>query len=59
MITAYITFEGITFTNTFTTLTAALEYARSQEIGSSFKIKEGNTLLAKGTIENLKEKFYA
>jgi hypothetical protein len=59
MITVYLTMAGTTTSSSFNTLTSALEYARSQEIGASFKIKEGNTLLAKGTIEDLKDDFYA
>lgn len=59
MITATITYNKITTTQDFPTLTAALEYARSKEVGTSFRITEGKTLLAKGTIEDLKDDFYA
>lgn len=42
-------------TSSFESLTKALEYARSQDIGIEFTIREDNKLLAKGKIEDLKE----
>lgn len=48
-------FKSNVTTHTFTTLTEALVFARSQEIGVSYQIKEGNTVLAKGKIEDLKD----
>lgn len=54
MITVYTTFAKITVRNNFDTLTDALIFARSQEIGTSFVIKEQNVTLAKGKIEDLK-----
>jgi hypothetical protein len=59
MITVALIYNKITTQQDFTSLTSALEYARSQEIGTTFKITEGKTLLAKGTIEDLKDNFYA
>lgn len=56
MITVTLTFAKKISNFTFTTLTEALEFARSTEIGTAFKIYEANTLLAKGKIEDLKEK---
>lgn len=59
MITAILTYNKITTQQDFTSLTSALEYARSQEVGTTFRITEGKTLLAKGTVEDLKDNFYA
>jgi hypothetical protein len=59
MITVALTYNKITTQQDFTSLTSALEYARSQEIGTTFRITEDKTLLAKGTIEDLKDDFYA
>jgi len=59
MITAILTYNKITTKKDFPSLTAALEYARSKGVGTSFRITEGKTLLAKGTIEELKDDFYA
>jgi|688.fasta_scaffold514245_2 hypothetical protein len=59
MITATLTYNMITTQQDFTSLTSALEYARSQEVGTTYRITEGKTLLAKGKIEDLKDKFYA
>lgn len=42
-------------TTPFESLTKALEYARNQDIGIEFTIREDNKLLAKGKIEDLKE----
>lgn len=59
MITVALTYNKITINKDFPSLTAALEYARSKDVGTSFRITEGKTLLAKGTIEDLKDNFYA
>jgi hypothetical protein len=58
MITAYITFDGITIRNNFDLLSDALIFARSQEVGTTFVIREEETLLAKGRIEEYKEYKY-
>jgi DNA/RNA endonuclease YhcR with UshA esterase domain len=58
MITAYVTLQKITIRNNFDTLTDALIFARSHEIGATFLIKEGDVVLAKGIIEEYKEMFY-
>lgn len=55
MITVTLTFKRIITTHDFDTLTKALEFARSKEIGTVFQIREQGTLLAKGKIEDLKE----
>jgi hypothetical protein len=57
MITVYTTFLKITVANNFDTLTDALAFARKHEIGTSFLIKEEDTVLAKGKIEDYKETF--
>jgi|688.fasta_scaffold261333_1 hypothetical protein len=57
MITVTLQFMDIVTEHSFDTLTNALVFARSKEIGTSFFIKEGTTLLAKGKIEKYKEKF--
>jgi hypothetical protein len=59
MITATLICNKKTTQQDFTSLTSALEYVRSLEIGTTFKITEGKTLLAKGIIEDLKDNFYA
>ena len=60
MITAYIIYSDRTQkTIDFTTLSSALEVVRSSlDVGDSFMIREGNTLLAKGKIEEYKEGNY-
>lgn len=55
MITVTLTFAKRISNFTFNTLTEALEFARSKELGTDFQIHEEGTLLAKGKIENLKE----
>jgi hypothetical protein len=60
MITAYVTYKDNTVESfTFDKLSVALNKVRTTlEVGDSFVIREGKTLLAKGKIENYKEKFY-
>ena len=60
MITAYITHsDNSTKVLVFNSLSVALDTVRTKlEVGDSFVIREGKTLLAKGKIENYKEKFY-
>jgi hypothetical protein len=60
MITAYVTYKDNTVESfTFDKLSVALHKVRTTlEVGDSFVIREGKTLLAKGRIENYKEKFY-
>ena len=60
MITAYITYVDRTQkTIEFNTLSSALETVRSSlDVGDSFIIREGKTLLAKGKIEKYKEGNY-
>lgn len=55
MITVYLKSKYSNRSVNFESLTKALEYARSQPIGVEFKIREGKTLLAKGTIEPYKD----
>jgi hypothetical protein len=55
MITVTLTFKRIVTTHNFNTLTDALKFARSKEVGTVFQIREEDTLLAKGKIEDLKE----
>lgn len=57
MITVILTFNKAITQYSFPSLTEALVFARSSEIGTSFQIREGKTLLAKGKIEDLKERF--
>ena len=57
MITVTLKFKKNITQYTFPSLTEALVFARSSEIGTSFQIREGDTLLAKGKIEDLKERF--
>lgn len=54
MIIVTLTFDKKDTEHVFTSLTDALIFARLQDIGTSFKIREGKKLLAKGKIENLK-----
>ena len=60
MITAYITYsDNSTKVLVFNSLSVALDTVRTKlEVGDSFVIREDKTLLAKGKIENYKEKFY-
>ena len=58
MITVYLTFKKKVTERSFDTLTNALIFARSQEIGTSFVIRETKKLLAKGKIEDLKSNRY-
>ena len=60
MITAYIIYIDRTQkVLEFNTLSSALETVRSSlDVGDSFIIREGNTLLAKGKIEEYKEGNY-
>jgi hypothetical protein len=55
MITVTLTFKRIVTTHNFSTLTDALKFARSKEVGTVFQIREEDILLAKGKIESLKE----
>jgi len=55
MITVFLMFNKTASQFNFDSLTEALVFARSKDIGTSFQIKEGKTLLAKGKIEDLKE----
>jgi hypothetical protein len=55
MITVYLTFKKRISEYSFQTLTEALVFARTKDIGTSFQIREGKTLLAKGKIEDLKD----
>lgn len=55
MILVTLVFKKQTTQQSFTTLTEALVFARSKQIGTSFQIREGRTLLAVGKIEELKE----
>jgi hypothetical protein len=55
MILVTLVFKKQTTQQSFTTLTEALVFARSKQIGTSFQIREGRTLLAMGKIEELKE----
>lgn len=55
MIVVTLVFKKQTTQQSFTTLTEALVFARSKQIGTSFQIREGRTLLAMGKIEELKE----
>ena len=55
MITVTLTFKRIVTTYNFSTLTDALKFARSKEVGTIFQIREEDILLAKGKIESLKE----
>lgn len=55
MIVVTLVFKKQTTQQSFPTLTEALVFARSKHIGTSFQIREGKTLLAKGKIEDLKE----
>lgn len=57
MITVTLKFKKSITQYSFPSLSEALVFARSSEIGTSFQIREGNTLLAKGKIEDLKERF--
>jgi hypothetical protein len=41
-------------THTFTIFSEALIFARATPVGTSFQIREGKKLLAKGKIEDLK-----
>lgn len=55
MITVTLTFKRIVTIHNFSTLTDALKFARSKEVGTVFQIREEDILLAKGKIESLKE----
>lgn len=57
MITVYLTFKKRISEYSFQTLTEALVFARSKDLGTSFQIREGKTLLAKGKIEKLTEDY--
>jgi hypothetical protein len=57
MIVVTLNFMDITTEHSFDNLTSALAFARSKEIGTDFVIREGKTLLAKGKIEDYKERF--
>lgn len=57
MITVTLKFKKSITQYNFPSLSEALAFARSSEIGTSFQIREGKTLLAKGKIEDLKERF--
>lgn len=57
MITVTLQFMEIITQHSFDNLTDALVFARSKEIGTNFTIKDGNVLLAKGTIEKYKGRF--
>ena len=57
MIVVTLNFRDITTEHSFDNLTSALAFARSKEIGTDFVIREGRTLLAKGKIEDYKERF--
>lgn len=54
MITVTLTLFNKVSNFNFGTLTEALVFARRSEIGTSFVIKEKNTLLARGKIFNVK-----
>jgi hypothetical protein len=54
MITVTLTFKKTITQYSFPSLTEALVFARSSEVGTSFQIREGKTLLAKGKIEDLR-----
>jgi hypothetical protein len=49
-----IEYRNIT-THQFEVFSDALIFARSQDVGTSFRITEGTVLLAKGMIEDYKE----
>jgi hypothetical protein len=54
MITVILAFKKTITQYSFPSLTEALVFARSSEVGTSFQIREGKTLLAKGKIEDLR-----
>lgn len=59
MILVELKFKGQSIqTKPFESLTKALEYARGQDIGIDFMIREDDKLLAKGKIEDYKENTY-
>jgi len=58
MIIVTLKFTSLIKTYKFNSLTEALSFARSKEIGTSFQIREDGILLAKGEIEDLKGDFY-
>lgn len=58
MITVTLKFKKSITQYEFPSLTEALIFARSSDIGTSFQIREGKTLLAKGKIEDYKEGKY-
>jgi hypothetical protein len=58
MITVTLVFNKVVSEFNFQSLTDALVFARSTDIGTRFQIREGKTLLAKGTIEDYKEGRY-
>lgn len=58
MITVFLKLKKKTSTHDFNNLTDALIFARASSVGTTFQIREGKKLLAKGTIENYKDKDY-
>jgi hypothetical protein len=55
MITVTLMEGRVITVHQFEVFSDALVFARSQDIGTSFRITEGSTLLAKGIIEDYKE----
>lgn len=58
MITVTLKLKNKVTAYNFNKLSDALIFARGSELGTSFQIREGKTLLAKGTIENYKDGKY-
>jgi hypothetical protein len=58
MITVFLTFNKQITQHNFNNITDALIFARATQIGTTFQIREGKTLLAKGIIEDYKEGKY-
>lgn len=58
MIIVILKLKNKTTSHDFEKLSDALRFARATPIGTSFQIREGKKLLAKGTIEDYKESNY-